>query len=213
MAEPHPNKRASLTLSRKTSGARAAGYAKGEARREEILRGVTALIVQEGYRRQSLREIGKALGVEPAHILYYFRNREDLFQEVIALWDQDSIRRLASDDARAPSLDLFLAAVARNCENPGMGHLFLAFATEAANPAHASHAFFVSRAERVYADLSSAIRDEQACGVMPDNIAADLTARQIMALADGLQLQALVNKSLDVVKDLSQIIESLRRYP
>ncbi|MBF7014315.1 helix-turn-helix domain-containing protein [Novosphingobium resinovorum] len=197
--------------SRKSSGARGARYAKGDARREEILRGVTDLIVREGYRRQSLREIGAALSIEPAHILYYFASREDLLQRVIELWDRDSIASLSKDADVPPSLDLFVAAVRRNCEAPGIGLLFLAFATEAADRAHPAHDFFRRRVSRIHADLSKAIRREQAQGAIHTAVDAQLTARQLMALADGLQLQASTGAPIDVVSDLKMTIGDLRR--
>jgi AcrR family transcriptional regulator len=34
------------------------------------------LIARQALRNPSLREIGRALNIEPAHILYYFNSRE-----------------------------------------------------------------------------------------------------------------------------------------
>ena len=187
------------------------GYAKGAAKREAILRGVMDLMDREGYTRQSLRDIGEALGMEPAHILYYFANREDLLQSVIELWDSDSIPSLRETGTRAapPSLELFVEAVSRNVDAPGMGHLFLAFAAEAVDPAHSAHAFFKQRVDRVQHDLAQAIRAGQACGKLRADLDPDQSARHLMALADGLQLQALLQARGDVIADLRAAIDAL----
>ncbi|WP_226635789.1 TetR/AcrR family transcriptional regulator [Novosphingobium profundi] len=187
------------------------GYAKGAAKREAILRGVMELMNREGYTRQSLRDIGEALGMEPAHILYYFANREDLLQSVIALWDSDSIPSLRETGTRAapPSLDLFVEAVSRNVGAPGMGHLFLAFAAEAVDPEHSAHAFFKQRVDRVQHDLAQAICAGQACGKLRAGLDPDQSARHLMALADGLQLQAMLQARGDVIADLRAAINAL----
>ncbi|PNU05507.1 TetR/AcrR family transcriptional regulator [Novosphingobium guangzhouense] len=194
---------------RKASGGRGAGYRKGDARREEILRGVTALFVAEGYRRQSLRDIGAALAIEPAHILYYFSNREELLQNVIELWDSDAMRA-QDEDGAGPNLEGFVAAVRRNCSAAGMGHLFLAMAVDAVDPAHVSHAFFCQRVTRVRTSLALAVRAEQVSGRIVATVDPDLSARNLMGLADGLQLQALLQGRNNVVEDLEQAIRHLR---
>ncbi|TYC90662.1 TetR/AcrR family transcriptional regulator [Novosphingobium sp. BW1] len=113
------------------------------------------LMTREGYTRQSLRDIGEALGIVPALILYYFANREDPLQSLVELWDSDSIPALRETVARAalPSLELFVTAVGRNVGIPGMARLFLALAAEAVDPAHSAHAFLNRRVNRVQRDL------------------------------------------------------------
>src|SRR3954468_12370191 len=62
-------------------------YAKGAKRREEILKAAFEVLSRDGYRKASLGQIGRAIGMDSAHILYYFPSREALLQEVLQRWD------------------------------------------------------------------------------------------------------------------------------
>ncbi|MCJ1960200.1 TetR/AcrR family transcriptional regulator [Novosphingobium mangrovi (ex Hu et al. 2023)] len=185
------------TTSPDTAPARTAASAKGAARREKILRGVIAIIARDGYRQQSLRELAKALEMEAQHVLYYFASREDLLRSVIELWDKDS---LANPDrapdfvqVTGPSLDRYVAAVRRSSAAPGMSYLYLSFAADAVVPTHPGHDFVRARQARVRRDLAEAIRAEQAAGTIAPDIDPPRAARQLSALSNGLQLQALLD--------------------
>lgn len=187
------------------------GYAKGTAKPEAILRGVIDLMTREGYTRQSLRDIGEALGIVPALILYYFANREDPLQSLVELWDSDSIPALRETVARAalPSLELFVTAVGRNVGIPGMARLFLALAAEAVDPAHSAHAFLNRRVNRVQRDLGQAMTERQARCDLRADLDPEQSVRHLMALADGLQLLALLQDRGAVIADLRAAITAL----
>lgn len=183
------------------------GSARGAARREEILTGLMDKIARQELRNPSLREIGRALNIEPAHILYYFDSREDLLQAVVMRWDE-AARKMRSEVNG--SLDNFAAQLRRNTAIPGIVHLYLTFAAEAVDPAHPAHRFFQDRFERVRATLESRIREEQGAGLIAANIDPAMKARQLIALADGLQLQSLINPDVDAANDLFEAIANLR---
>lgn len=52
--------------------ARRGSYAKGVARREEILESALDVIGRKGYQNASLKEIAEVVGVTPAALLHYF---------------------------------------------------------------------------------------------------------------------------------------------
>lgn len=181
--------------------------AKGSARREEILTGLMQKIARQELRNPSLRELGKAIGIEPAHILYYFDSREALLQAVIMRWDEEA--RISAINTEQ-TLETFVEQIRRNIKIPGIVHLYLSFAAEAIDPQHAAHDFFQRRFERVRATLTQRILREQKEGKIADHIDADAKARQLLALADGLQLQSLVDPSVDAAGDLYDAIAGLR---
>lgn len=191
--------------------ASAGNYPKGAAKREAILTGVLALLGTERHFNLNLRFIGQALNIKPAHILYYFSSREDLFQRVIERWDGAVAIASVPDRPHRSDLDLLLAAVRRNVAMPGMIHLYHALAAEAIDPAHVTHAFFRDRFTQLRQMLGDAIRLEQAQGGIAADVDADRAARELIALADGLQLQSLVDSSIDAVADLAAAIDRLRR--
>ncbi|NOW45325.1 AcrR family transcriptional regulator [Novosphingobium sp. SG751A] len=180
---------------------------KGAARREEILNGLTEKIARQELRNPSLREIGRALNIEPAHILYYFNSREDLLQSVIMRWDEDARAAVHPDIV---TLDKFAEQLRRNIAIPGVVHLYLNFAAEAVDPRHPAHEFFRLRFDKVAVNLAQRIREEQAGGTIRAGVNPESSARQLIAIADGLQLQSLVNANINSVKDMFDAIASLR---
>ncbi|MET0780106.1 MAG: TetR/AcrR family transcriptional regulator [Microbacterium sp.] len=190
--------------------AREGRFAKGAARREAILTTAMDVLARDGYRGTSLRSIARALELEPAHILYYFDSREDLLQNVIERWDADNTAAWGGDPTPANTLDLYADAIRRNLEIPGLVHLYLIFAAEAAQPDHPSHQFFRDRFEQLRRLLGVAIGYEQGAGRIDMSVDADRAARLLIAVADGVQLQALVDPTIDAPKDLAATIAQLR---
>jgi len=190
--------------------AREGRFAKGAARRETILTTAMDVLARDGYRGTSLRSIARALELEPAHILYYFDSREDLLQNVIERWDADSAAAWGVDPTPANTLDLYADAIRRNLEIPGLVHLYLIFAAEAAQPEHPAHQFFRDRFEQLRRLLSVAVAFEQGAGRIDMSVDADRAARVLIAVADGVQLQALVDPTIDAPRDLAATIAQLR---
>ena len=193
--------------------AREGRFAKGAARREAILSTATEVLARDGYRGTSLRAIARTLGLEPAHILYYFDSREDLLQNVIERWDAEANASVGGEPAPEDTLDAYVEVIRRNLQIPGLIHLYLIFAAEAAQSEHPSHQFFRDRFERVRRLLSRAIAFEQGAGLIDRSIDADRAARALIAVADGVQLQALVDPSIDAPADLAAMIAQLRGQP
>jgi AcrR family transcriptional regulator len=183
---------------------------KGAARREQILQTAMEGLAADGYRNTSIRGIGRVLGLEPAHILYYFDSREELLQKVIERWDEDAMAHLGTQSGPDEALDSYVETIRHNLQIPGIVHLYLTFAAEAVHPDHSSHEFFRQRFERVRAILEEGIRFEQASGRIEPGLDAGLESRKLVALADGLQLQALIEPGIDAPADLEAAVAELR---
>jgi AcrR family transcriptional regulator len=183
--------------------------ARGEAKRDDILSRLILSLKQGEFRNPTLREIARMLQVEASHILYYFGSREELLQEVIRRWDGEKEDKAISA-TEGFTLDSFYDRIKANIEIPGVVHLYLTFAAEAVDTAHPAHLFFRNRFGRMVDLIAAAIVDEQGQGAISGDLDARIQARRLIALADGLQLQSLVDPRIDAASDLAAAIGELR---
>lgn len=188
--------------------------AKGAARREQILDAAMGALAMRGNHHLSLRSVARLLGVESAHVVYYFGSRDGLLESVVERWDEMGQAEVGNVEGRPEHiLDAYVSVLRRNLRIPGLVHLYLTFSAEAAHPEHRSHEFFRTRFARVTRLLEEGIAWESAAGKMPSGVAAEREARRLVALADGLQLQALIDESLDAPAELAAVIAELRVRP
>jgi AcrR family transcriptional regulator len=180
---------------------------KGRARRAEIIETAVKVLAERGYRDTSLRAIGRALGIQPAHILHYFQNREALLEEVITAWDEPPSE--IADRPGSSFISDWLAVVERNAEIPGLVHLYTAFAAEAADVNHPSHAYFQKRYRRVRGMIEGDLHEGLASGRYTCSLAPERIAAIMVSLSDGLQLQWLIDPSIDMVGELGATYERL----
>lgn len=181
-------------------------YAKGQERRDEILRAAVEVISRDGYRGASLGQIGRSIGIDSAHIIYYFSSREVLLQEVLRIWDEGNAVQPAS------GADIFawmVEAARRNTATPGLVQLYTAFAAEAADPAHPSHDFFRTRFTTLQGYIADEIRKRQSEGRVAPALDADHAAMMLIAQSDGLQVRWLVDRSIDMAAALATEIDLL----
>lgn len=184
---------------------RRGSYAKGIAKREEILTVALDVIARHGYRGASVREIADAVGLSQAGLLHYFDSRDELLTAVLTKRDEV--------DAPAPAEEPFealLRIVAHNAEVPGLVQLYAQLSIEATDPAHPAHEYFVARYERLRSMFADGIRQAQAAGAMRADADPETTATAIVAAADGLQAQFLLDPSIDMAAGLRALIDGLR---
>ena len=180
--------------------------AKGAARREEILATAFRVVAERGFPGATIRGIGRELGIEPAHILYYFGSREELFKEILEEWDAGSLSTARPD---ADALEVYVSAIRHNVAIRGLVHLYLSFAAEAVDPSHPAHDYFRDRFALSVRELSAAVEAGLRAGLIRPEVDANRAARSIIALADGLQLQALMDPDVDAATLLSAAVDDL----
>ncbi|WP_173922659.1 TetR/AcrR family transcriptional regulator [Agromyces sp. Marseille-P2726] len=178
-------------------------YAKGVAKREEILTTALDVIARNGYRHASVRELADAVGLSQAGLLHYFSSKEELFAEVLRKRDEVDLATYGAETGR--SAETFFKVIAHNAEVPGLVQLYAQLALEAVDPAHPAHAYFVRRADAFRDAFADLIREEQDAGRCDPDLEPTIAAGLIMAAADGLQTQWLLDPSIDMVGHLMQL--------
>jgi AcrR family transcriptional regulator len=187
-------------------------YAKGLAKREAILNVALAHFAETGYDRASVREIARLAGLTQAGLLHHFSTKEDLFLAVLRRRD-DRLGDPATAKHSRP-LDRLMDAVERNSGEPGLVRLFVSLSAESAESKGAARAFFAERYEWLRGELDRDVHNRQASGELPEDLNSNDVASLLIAVADGLQLQWLLEPDrVQMSRLLTVLWEALARMP
>jgi len=196
---------------------RRGSYAKGVAKREEILERALDVIAREGFRGASVRELAEAVGLSQAGLLHYFDSKEELFTAILRKRDEVDFNRFGPVDPGTGDTPLlrerYVEVVRRTADVPGLVELFARLAVDAADPAHPAHPYFVERGDAVRAALTTTIVRLQQDGELTDAIDAPVLARVLQAVVDGLQVQWMLDPGVDMAGTLDALFEVLATRP
>lgn len=184
-------------------------YAKGIAKREEILTTALDVFAQKGYRGASLREIAESVGLSQAGLLHHFSSKEELFAEVLRKRD-DVAEREHQADGGSRGLDTLIDIVRHNADVPGLVQLYATISAEAADDDHPGHPYFVARYAKLIGLVEEHVRSEQAAGRIAGSLDAAQVARIGVAVADGMQVQWMLDRSADMAGSLEYFLSILR---
>lgn len=166
-------------------------YASTPARRAQIVRAALASFAEHGYERASLRDIAARAEVTHAALLRHFADKDELLVAALAQRDADD-ETFAQHimESRVPAEKVLSAVLQEEFSHPEQQRNWLAITVAATNPEHPAHAFFVERRERMRSHLSV-----RRFGTAEDGeeISADAKVTMVMAMIDGLRIQALMD--------------------
>jgi len=187
--------------------ARRGSYAKGVAKREEILSTALEVIAREGYRGASVKELADAAGLSQAGLLHYFDSKDELFTEILRKRDDldlDTYRSENGDPFR-----VFLRVMRHNAEVPGLVELYTRLAAEASDHAHPAHRFFLARRAAMRALFDGMVEDGKRAGRYPADLDTAAFGTILNAAADGLQTMWLQDPTIDMAAELERLLVAL----
>jgi AcrR family transcriptional regulator len=194
--------------------AKRGSYAKGVAKREEILTRALEVIAREGFRGASVREIADAVGLSQAGLLHYFGSKEQLFVEILRKRDEIDAKLFdASTTELASMREGYVNVIRHNSEVPGVVELFSRLAVEASDVDHPAHAFYLERSALIRSLFVQTITDQQEAGRLTDRVDAETLARIFQAVADGMQLQWLLDRDVDMAATVDALFQFLTPVP
>lgn len=185
-------------------------YAKGAERREQIIQTTTDVFATEGFEGTALKRVAELVGVKEATLFHYFRGKQELLTAVLAERDRRGITDIAEEEVGLP---LMVRVAERNRREPGLTTLYAVASATANDPDHDSHGYFKERYAEVVDVLAADIERRQDAGEARTDLPARVLARLVVAISDGLQLQWLYDKDVDVADGLSGFIEVLLKPP
>lgn len=179
-------------------------YPKGDRRRAEIVRAAFSIFSTDGYRGASMVQIAAACEVSRSGLLHHFPSKELLLAAVLEERDRVNGEQFFAGMVApgADGLDYFrrlMRVIEHNVGQREIVRLFATLSTEAADPAHPAHAYFINRYRWLRADIAEALTDLANRGMLRAEVDADGIAADLVALTDGLQIQWLLDaQSIDI---------------
>lgn len=187
-------------------------YAKGEAKRAEIVDVALELFSRKGYDRTSFREVARLAGLSQSGLLHHFRTKEELFVEVLRRRDELNDRFYDETIEHDVTIEGLVKIIKHNALEPGLVRLYVAMSAESTDAASSARQFFVNRYERLRADIAADIRRKQSLGELPASLDPQSAASLVIAAADGLQIQwLLAPEKLDMAALLQQLTTLLHQ--
>jgi AcrR family transcriptional regulator len=185
--------------------ARRGSYAKGIAKREEILTTALELVARQGFRRTSIKDIADAVDLTQAGLLHYFDSKDELWVEILRRRDEQDL----AHEWNAPDPAALLAAIVRhNTEVPGLVQMFVNLSAAAAtDPEHPAHEYFRNRYDNSRRTLSADFRAMQEDGRLRSDVDPEQLTSVLLAVSDGMQIQWLY----DPTRDMAEHVELVAR--
>ncbi|WEV64827.1 TetR/AcrR family transcriptional regulator [Bifidobacterium sp. ESL0732] len=186
------------------------GYAKGSARREQILNTASRFFAEKGYHRATILDIAAACDISRAGLLYYFPTKEKLLEAVLQARDKEERARFVPFVNNSGAMGVLQGMVKLAEHNrliPGLIELFVHLSSEASNPAHPAHDYFVARYARIRKDTARTIRTAKKNKYIRSNVDANDASLRLTALMDGLQTQWLLDNEINMATPIQNMLE------
>jgi AcrR family transcriptional regulator len=190
-------------------------YRTGIRRRQEIISAASRIFARYGYSTGSLRMIADEVGVVPGALARHFDKKGGLLAAVLADWDERVTRRFPVD---SEGLDFFRDlrnTIIFNRENRGLIELFLTLAAESTNENHPAHVLIRERYDRIVTSALSHLRTASEHGETIPMTEEQMhhEVRALFATMDGIQLQWLVDPTVDSIAIFTHTLDTtLRRW-
>ena len=198
---------------------RRGSYAKGVAKREEILERALDVIAREGYRGASVKELADAVGLSQAGLLHYFDSKEELFTEIVRKRDEVDMATTGRRQPRqGPSRrhgarveGYVSASSATTADVPGLVQLYSqTVGRRGRSEQHPAHRFFIDRGENLRGMFAVGDRRRSRRRARsPSASTPETLARILQAVADGLQLQWMLEPDVDMARIVAQLFDLL----
>jgi AcrR family transcriptional regulator len=185
--------------------ARRGQYAKGVAKREEILTAALEVIARTGYSRASVRELADGAGLSQAGLLHYFSSKEELFAEVLRKRDEVDSATWGATRETDP-FGTLLGVVRHNVEVPGLVQLYARLSAEGTEAQHPAHDFFQERYRALRAELAQHVERRKAEGTLGPEVNPEYLASILLAVADGLQTQWMLDPEIDMGDEIEHLL-------
>lgn len=188
-------------------------YAKGIARRQEILDRAIEVFAERGSDRTSLRSIAREVGVTHAALTHYFGSLEEL---LVAVYEESNApgRQPEAPSEEVTPVEMMIESARINRSVPGLVQLYSTLVASALEEGHpAARIFATGRFTRLRDRLADTVRQQQDGGRIRSDVDPDAVAALVVAASDGLQTQWLLDETAPQHEALALLDRLLRPAP
>lgn len=190
------------------------GYARGRARREQIVESATELFARTGYRNATILDIAEQAGISRTGLLHHFPSKEALLEAVLMKRDLDDDTSFGATSDPLGGLQRLVRLAQHNAEVRHIVSLFAVLSAEAGDPKHPAHDYFVKRYHATHASFRDSLQQALDAGILVPGVDLDHEARTLIALMDGLQIQWLIAPdAVDMAGELQTELQKLVLVP
>jgi AcrR family transcriptional regulator len=191
----------------------AKGTPRGDLKKTAIVEAAMSLFARDGYRGASIASIAESVQMTQPGLLHHFHSKEELLFAVLDERDRrsdDELERTGRPGGAGFYGSLQLV-VERNAKSREMVKLFTVLVGEAAvSSEHPGHEHFAARYRRVTARIRGELEAMQGAGEIGADVDCGVIAAMLVAMMDGLQVQWLLDPSVDmpaVFRAFSDLLE------
>ncbi len=183
-------------------------YSKTAERKRRIVEAAAGVFAERGYQAGSYQEIADRVGVSQSSLSHHFPTKPDLLLAVLQWRDDMSRAPHGGGDPRAFARQL-LGQAERNAAVPGLVELYTVLAGESVTKGHPATPYIVERFSRLRADYRGDLEELAAAGALRDGVDPARAAASVVALWDGIQLQAQLDPDIDVIAVMRDYLRAI----
>jgi AcrR family transcriptional regulator len=181
-------------------------YAKSAITRQRAVDAALELFSSTGYRGATLTDVADRIGMTLTGLQHHFPDKDSLLAAVLEERDRRS-RDENRIEVGEEATDKLIAIAARNVHTPELTELHCVLSAEATSPDHPAHDYFVERYRRERQAGTRYFQELIDQGRIGNAVEARSLATQLISLADGLQLQWLLDRdSVDLVSEIRRFL-------
>jgi AcrR family transcriptional regulator len=184
-------------------------YAKTARTRQLAIDTAFELFSTTGYRGATLTDVADRMGMTLTGLQHHFADKDLLLAAVL----EERDRRSRAENPIEPDEDAtekLVEIAVRNMHSPGLTELHCVLSAEATSPDHPAHEYFVERYRR---EREAGTRYFQRLidqGRIGAALEASSLAAHLIAVADGLQLQWLLDQeSIDLAAEIRRFLTAV----
>lgn len=179
--------------------------------REAALRAAIELIAEHGYAATSMAQVAAAAGISPSGLVHHFPSKADLLGAVLDHRDaQEPTPEVHEGSPPWHVFDDLVDLAAKNMQQRELVALYTIVIGEAANPDHPAHAWMIRHFELAWGMLERDIVAGRRHGWAREDAPADRIARATVAVMDGLQVQWLLDPSIDMEAEMRFHVDGIK---